>query len=108
MGQDADKIFAGVRDTWIRRIGGRLVGGERKLRLADKHPGLEFAAEGSAQGAAAIIQARVFLVDQRLYQVIAMGRKNEVPQGDINRFLNSFELVPVADVGTIPIKPPVK
>jgi hypothetical protein len=108
VGQDAETVFAGVRDTWVRRVGGRLVGGERKLMLAGKHPGLEFVAEGTAQGAAAIVQARVFLVDQRLYQLIAMGRKNEVPQGDINRFLNSFELGPTADVGTFQIKPPVK
>ena len=108
LGENPDKIFNGVRDTWLRRIGGRLTGPVRKLTLAGKYPGLEFTAEGKAKGADAFMQARLFLVDQRLYQVIAMGRKNEVPQGDINRFLNSFALVPTADVGTLPVKPPVK
>ena len=106
--ENPDAIFKGVRDTWVRRIGGRTVGADRKLTLAGKYPGVEFSAEGNAKGAPAYLQARLFLVDQRLYQVIVMGRKNEVSQGEINRFLNSFELVTASEVGTIDIKPPVK
>jgi hypothetical protein len=103
--QDPQKLFTGVRDTWVRRIGGRLVSADRKLTLAGRYPGLEFTAEGNARGAAAFVQARLYLVDQRLYQVIAMGRKNEVPQGEVNRFVNSFEIVPTSEVGTLQIKP---
>jgi hypothetical protein len=108
VGQDAGKVFEGVRDTWVRRIAGRRVMPDGKLTLAGKYPGLEFTAEGDSKGTEAFVQARIFLVDQRLYQVIAMGRKNAVAQGEINRFLNSFELVPTSEVGTLEVKPPVK
>lgn len=105
VGKDPDKVFEGVRDTWVRRIGGRRVGADSKLMLAGGYPGLEFTAEGDSKGTEAFMQARIFLVDQRLYQVIAMGRKNAVPQGEINRYLNSFTLVPTSEVGTLQVKP---
>jgi hypothetical protein len=105
IGEKPDKVFSGVRDTWVRRLGGRLVAPDAKLTLAGQYPGLEFNAEGRAKGADAFVQARLYLVDQRLYQVIAMGLKNQVPQGEVNRFLNSFELVPTSEVGSIKIRP---
>jgi hypothetical protein len=103
-----EQIFAGVRDTWVRRIGGRLVKTDNQLKLAGTYPGLQFEAEGQANGANAFVQARIFLVDQRLYQVIAMGRKNEVPQGEINRFLDSFRLVKSGETHSLQIRPEEK
>ncbi|HEX2828840.1 MAG TPA: hypothetical protein VHP37_20990 [Burkholderiales bacterium] len=108
VGKDPYEVFEGVRNTWVRRIGGRRVGSDGKLTLSGKYQGLEFTAEGDSKGTEAVMQARLFLVDQRLYQVIAMGRKNAVPQGEINRFLNSFALVPTSEVGTLQITPPAK
>ena len=105
VGEDPQKVFAGVRDTWVRRINGRVAGPESQLTLAGRYPGLEFSAEGTAKGEEAFVQARVYLVDQRLFQLIAMGRKNQVPQGEVNRFLNSFELIQSADVNTLRIRP---
>jgi hypothetical protein len=103
--ENPDAIFKGVRDTWVRRIDGRIVGPDRKLTLAGKYPGVEFTAEGRAKGAEAHLQARLFLVDQRLYQVIAIGLKQQVPQGEVNRFLDSFQLVEGLDVRTMEFKP---
>jgi hypothetical protein len=105
VGTDPAQIFSGVRDTWVRRIGGRLVRSDSKLKLGGSYPGLEFEAEGRANGADAFVQARIYMVEQRLYQVIAMGRKNEVPQGEINRFLDSFRLVPVGETRSLEIRP---
>jgi hypothetical protein len=104
IGANTEQIFSSVRDTWVRRIGGRLVKSS-DLKLAGTYPGLEFEAEGKANGADAFVQARIFLVDQRLYQVIAMGRKNEVPQGEINRFLDSFKLVKSGETHSLQIRP---
>ena len=101
----------------MRRIQGRLVSSDNSLKLEGKYPALEFSAEGvrtpagkAEKGAAAkpvetFIQARLYLVDQRLYQVIAMGRKGAVPQGDVNRYLKSFRLVAQSEVGTVKIDP---
>ena len=108
VGEDPYKVLEGVRDTWVRRIGGRRVAADSKLTLAGQYPGLEFTAESDGKDTPTFVQARVFLVDQRLYQVIVRGRKNAVPQGEVNRFLNSFELVPTSEVGTLQLKPSAK
>jgi hypothetical protein len=108
LGANPEQVFAGVRNTWVRRIGGKLTGPVSPLTLAGRYPGVEFNAQGKLKGADALLQARLFLVDQRLYQVIAMVRKNEVPQGEINRFLNSFRLVQASEVNTMQIRPEAK
>src|ERR1700760_43690 len=56
IGENPQKVFSGVRDTWVRRIQGRLVGTENKLRRAGAYPGLEFTAEGKAKGKDAFLQ----------------------------------------------------
>ncbi|HYC44103.1 MAG TPA: hypothetical protein VED01_01345 [Burkholderiales bacterium] len=105
LGSSPDALFAGVRDTWVRRIDGRL-GVSSPLRLEGKYQGLEFTAEGRVKDVDTFLQARIYLVDQRLYQVIAMGKKAEFPQAVANRFLNSFKLIPTAEIGTLPVRPP--
>ena len=105
VGVPPQQLFSGVRDTWVRRIDGKLITQDSGLRLAGKYPGLEFTARGTVNGAEAFMQARLYLVDQRLYQVIAMGRTSEVPQGVVNRFLNSFRLIDEGQVGSVRIEP---
>jgi hypothetical protein len=105
VGSPPEQVFGGVRDTWVRRVSGRLVSSDNSIKLDGKYPGLEFTAEGRMKDADTFVQARLFLVDQRLYQLVAMGRKEDVPQGVINRFLNSFRLVPVTGVDTLRIEP---
>ena len=86
----ADEIFSGVRETWLKRINGRLVAsGSENL---GKHPGIHFTARGSVKGQEALLEAKVYLVDQRLYQLIAISRSAETPQGVVNRFFKSFRL----------------
>ena len=106
-GAKPEELFAGVRDTWVKRIDGRLTL-TSPLRLQGTYPGMEFSAEGRVKDAATFLQGRLFLSDQRLYQVIAMGRKGEVSQGTLNRFLNSFRIVPIGDATTIEVKPPLE
>jgi hypothetical protein len=103
VGSPPEQVFGGVRDTWVKRVGGRLVASDNTLKLDGKYPGVGFTAEGRMQDAETFVQARLFLVDQRLYQLVAMGRKAEVPQGTVNRFLNSFRLVPIEGVDSVKI-----
>ena len=98
------ELLTGVRDTWIRRIDGKLLVSS-PVKLQGKYPGLEFTGEGSVKGEPAFLQARLFLVDQRLYQVIAMARKGQIAQGVLNRYLNSFRLVPASEGGMIQLGP---
>ena len=96
LGTAPGTVLAGVRDTWVQRIKGRLTLSS-PITIDGKYPGLEFSAEGRVKDADTWIQARVYLVDQRLYQVIAMGRKGQIAQGVLNRYLNSFKLIPAGD-----------
>jgi hypothetical protein len=107
-GTPPEQLFAGVRDTWLKRIDGKLVMRNNSLLLDGRHPGAEFAAEGTVKGVPAFLQARLYLVDQRLYQLIAMGPKDGVSQGMINRFLNSFRLIQQSEVGEIRVEPTPK
>ena len=107
VGVAPDELFAGIRDTWIRRINGRLLM-SGPVRLNRQYPGLEFTSEGRVKDADTFLHARVYLVDQRLYQVVAMGRKGEISQGVINRFLESFKLGTQGETQTLEVvAPPV-
>lgn len=99
-----DQIFAGARDTWVKRIQGKL-SGSSPLKLAGKYPGLRFTAEGTFKDKETFVDGRLYLVDQRLYQVIVMGRKSELSQGVVNRFLDSFQLIPITETQNVPLKP---
>lgn len=105
VGTAPDKIFAGSRDTWVKRIQGTLVSSS-PLKLADKYPGMQFIAEGTYQDRPAIVEARLYLVDQRLYQLVALTRKGEMAQGVVNRYFESFKLIPVTYTEHIKVKPP--
>ena len=105
VGAPPDQMFAGVRDTWTRRIAGKVVAQDNHIKLPPRHRGIEFLAEGKIDGKDAFVQGRLYLVDQRLYQVIAMGPKHEVPQGVVNRFFNSFRLIEQREVGTLRVEP---
>jgi len=105
VGGSPEALFAHVRDTWVKRIEGNPVR-MSPVKLAGQYPGVEFSAEGKVKGAETFLDARLYLVDQRLYQVIAMGRKGEVPQGVVNRYLNSFKLIEASEGGMIHLKPP--
>jgi hypothetical protein len=107
VGGSAEELFAGVRDTWVRRLEGRLTAADDRITKG-KYPGYAFSARGKANGADALLDARLYLVDQRLYQIVAIGRKHEVSQGVVNRYLDSFALVEAAQVGTVRIEPPKK
>ena len=107
-GTAPEQLFAGVRDTWLKRIEGKRIARDTPLVLDGRYPGVEFAAEGVVKGVPAFVQARLYLVDQRLYQLIAMGPKEGVSQGTINRFMKSFHLIQQSEVGTLSVEPTPK
>jgi hypothetical protein len=104
VGVPPQQVLSGVRDTWVRRIDGKLIMQDSGVKLAGKHSGLEFIARGTVNGADTFLQARLYLVDQRLYQLIALGRTSELPQGVVNRFLNSFRLIDEGPVSSVRIE----
>jgi hypothetical protein len=107
LGGSPQELFADVRDTWVRRLEGRLVSSDDRIRIGN-YPGYAFSVVGKAKGADAILDARLYLVDQRLYQIVAISRRNEVAQGVVNRYLDSFKLIDEARVGSIRVEPEKK
>jgi hypothetical protein len=107
LGGSPQELFADVRDTWVRRLEGRLVSSDDRIRIGN-YPGYAFSVVGKAKGADAILDARLYLVDQRLYQIVAISRRNEVAQGIVNRYLDSFKLIDEARVGSIRVEPEKK
>jgi hypothetical protein len=106
-GGPQEELFAGVRDTWVRRLEGRLTSEDDRI-TAGRYPGYAFSAQGKAQSDDAFLDARLYLVDQRLYQVVAITRRQAVSQGTVNRYLDSFKLIDAAQVGSIRIEPEKK
>ena len=101
------KLFSIVRDGWLKRIDGKPQGDGADIVLENRYPGMEVIATGQLGGEDAYMRARFYLVGNRLYQVIAFGKKKTMAQSDINRFLSSFKLVPKGETTTVIIEPEV-
>lgn len=64
--------------------------GQRSLRAAE---GFSVAGQ-SADGRAAQLAARLYVVDDRLFQLVLIGAEGEVPPQALETFFDSFRLVP--------------
>jgi len=58
-----------------------------------KYKGLEFEAEGTTESVNVYMKCRLFLVDNKLYQVFAFAQKKNAVKTDLNNFLNSFKIL---------------
>ncbi len=90
-GADAERVIAEGRDALVRNIGGRVTA-ERPLAL-DGGRGIEFQAEGSAQGAAMRISARIGMAGDRFYQVAFIARAERAGEVDPTLFPGSFRVL---------------
>jgi hypothetical protein len=61
----------------------------QEITLKGNHPGLAFKFDVPELGQ---YRARIYLVNQRLYQVVVMGPKEWTEGEDVKRFLDSFQL----------------
>ena len=96
-------MFSGVRDSWLKRIDGQLEGKTTDIRLDGKWHGMEFAARGRLAGRDAWMRGRLYLVDNRLYQLIVFGSRETIPLSDINQFMGSFKVAQPRDTTTLTI-----
>lgn len=100
-----ETILAGPQQAWMKRIEGKVTS-TQPLKLAGKHPGVQFTVEGRYKDRDALLEGRLYLVDQRLYQLIAISHKGELSQGVVNRYFDSFKLIPVTYTEHVKVKPP--
>ena len=93
------RTIAYMRDALVHNIGGTIVkqsspalsipaGDSRKLLAAEA-----VEASGRESGRAVQLTARLFIVDDRLFQVVALGAKSEMSVDVLDTFLTSFRLI---------------
>jgi hypothetical protein len=91
---------AHFRDALVRNIGATqstprglpaLASGARKP-LADE--AFEAVGRQAADGRKSRLAARVFIVDDRLFQLVALGAEGEIPPETLDTFFTSFRLTP--------------
>jgi hypothetical protein len=86
---DVDYILDQARDRGVASLNGELIG-ERDIKL-DSHPGREVRIKSPEQGF--YYRSRMYLVDERFYQVSVTTLADQYSSTNITRFLNSFELL---------------
>lgn len=87
-----DKVLDGARDGAVGNMqGGKLIS-EQKIAIGN-YPGRDIVAEGAQGNMTFVVKARVYLVNYRLYQVMAIMPKDKSSSIDAAKFLDSFKLI---------------
>ena len=92
------KSLGHFRDALVRNIGGQGVrqSAAPKLDAASQPVLLSEAIEATgrlADGRNSRLAARFFIVDDRLFQVVALGAEGEIPPDALDTFFTSFRLI---------------
>jgi hypothetical protein len=89
IGDDKEKFVAGVVERNVGNLKGGKVTVNEKIALGKgKHPGRDVRVELAGQKQ--LYRARVFLVGERLYQVVVLGPDEFVKGKEVDDYLNSF------------------
>ncbi len=95
--QARQRSLALLRDALVRNINGKVVRGSAlELTL---HPHKILAAEqieatgSNANGRAVRLAARLFIVDDRVFQIVALGADGEISSDVLDTFFASFRLL---------------
>lgn len=86
---DPGKMLQGAQDGALNSSNSRLVS-DRVMTLGG-HPGRQYKAE--SQDGKYALTARIYLVDNRLYQVVVITPPDQSQPENVARFLDSFRLV---------------
>ena len=82
------QVYDSSRDGAAANLEAKLVS-EKDVKLGE-HPGRETQIE--VAGGKRLFRTRVYLVDQRLYQVVVFGTKEAATSKEADKFLESFKL----------------
>lgn len=85
------QLLAAARDALVRNIAGSVTT-DREISLGGA-AGREFYAEGTVNGRALRLAARVLVAGHRFYQVAYIGQSDRLAQADVELFLGSFRLL---------------
>jgi hypothetical protein len=87
---DPAAMLAGVRDGAVSNVNGQLVS-DVEATLAG-YPGREFSATVTQNGQEMVMRERVYLVGNRLYQILVVVPKGEENSQEVEAFFESFQL----------------
>lgn len=88
---EPDVILDGSRDGAVGNVGGTLIN-ETRVELQG-NPGRALVIDTTTDdGQAATVNARIYLVDNRLYQILVVVPKEDEVDVDVDGFLDSFSL----------------
>lgn len=80
----------GSRDGIIASVDGELLS-EQPISI-DDHPGRELTIEATENSRTIIVQARIYLVENTLYQILTVAPEEHSSSPDIAKFMDSFKL----------------
>jgi hypothetical protein len=83
------EIYNSSRDGAVANLKGKLVS-EKDIKLG-KYPGREVRID--VAGGKQLFRARIYLVEQRLYQVVVLGTPEIATSKETDKFMDSFHLV---------------
>lgn len=88
---DPNDMLDGAAEGATANINGTLVS-QNNITL-DGYPGRELALEGTFDNFNASAKARIYLVGNRLYQVLVISSEGNITTEDMDAFLQSFKLL---------------
>jgi hypothetical protein len=90
---DPEIILDGARDGAVGNVNGKLAS-EIKLLLEDQYPGREIVITAMLdQDHEGTIKSHMYLVGNRLYQVMVIAASGEMSVQEMDDFINSFKLL---------------
>jgi hypothetical protein len=87
--ETAQKVLDAARDAVPKALDGKLLD-TRKIKLDDKHLGVEFRVEvASIKG---VYRSRIYVVGERIYQITVVGPKEVTSSKESDAYLDSLKL----------------
>ena len=90
VGANTEKVLGGVVDGSARGVKGKLVKDEKITLGEKKYPGHDITIE--LPGNQGFYRAKVYLVGDRLYQVVALGPDEFIKSKPVEEYFKSFKL----------------
>ncbi len=88
---DPAKVLDGAMNGAVTNVSGKILSSSDIT--INGNPGKEFSAEGKITNPGdGSVRGRIYLVKTRLYQLIVVGLKDQIPTADADRYLQSFKL----------------
>ncbi|HZV04036.1 MAG TPA: HEAT repeat domain-containing protein [Gemmataceae bacterium] len=99
-GKSKEDFLAKARDSTVERFGGKLIGGQPVEQ--NGRSGIEYRIEVERDGTPLLVRARLFWVDNRLYQVYVSGVPKFLNARAADYFMDSFQVDKPERKGSVP------